>query len=281
MNKRIPRVCAVHDLSCFGRCALTVVLPTLSVMGVQTVPLPTALLSTHTGGFEGMSFLDLDGEMLDISRHFDRLGIEFDAIYTGFLGSAAQIETVSRLIDRFGSVGCTVFVDPVMGDDGTLYSTYTDKLMHGMKRLCKKADIITPNLTEACFLTGVPYRETDALSENDARAFAQTLCEKLRELFSADIALTGIHYENGMIATCGLTNGFFFHGRKRVGRNYPGTGDLFASVMLGRLLGGAEFPAAAGYASDFIGRVIEYSEESGEPARDGVVFEPLLSELRK
>ena len=121
---RIPRVASLHDLSCFGRCALTVVIPTLSAMGAQSVPIPTALLSTHTGGFTDMYFEELTDRMADISEHLSAIEVEFDAIYTGFLGSARQIDLVSSFIDRFSREGCPVFVDPVMGDDGELYSTY-------------------------------------------------------------------------------------------------------------------------------------------------------------
>ncbi len=275
----IPRIAAIHDLSSFGRCALTVVIPTLSAMGMQVVPIPTALLSTHTGGFTGMSFLDLDGEMRRTHDHFASLGLRFDAIYTGFLGSAAQIETVERFIERFGGEGCRVFVDPVMGDDGQLYSTYTEELALGMKRLCHVSDILTPNLTEACILTDTPY-PTEPLDRASALALGESLCRRMREVYSCDITLTGLHFDGDRIATCTLSGGrFSVHEDSRIGRNYPGTGDLFASVMLGRLMGGADVETSAADASRFTKRTVEYSETFGAPARDGVVFEPLLREL--
>ncbi len=281
MKKRIPRVAAIHDMSCFGRCALTVIIPTLSVMGIQTIPVPTALLSTHTGGFSNMTFLDLHGEMEGITRHFEELGIKFDAIYTGFLGSDAQIETVSEFINKFGSDDCLVFVDPVMGDDGVLYSTYTKELMLGMRHLCRAADVITPNLTEACFLTDTEYPDLKTASDTEAEAFTRRLCFKLNEKYLADVVLTGISYGDGKIATGTLKNGEFkLHVSEHIGRNYPGTGDIFASVMLGRLLGGGDIFDAAVSASDFTRDVIAYSEEYGEPARDGVVLEPMLLQLR-
>ena len=152
----MKKIAAIHDMSCFGRCALTVIIPLLSAMGHQVVPIPTALLSTHTGGFEDPYFMDLSDQMLKIVEHFEQLGVKFDAIYSGFLGSARQIHIVEDIIDRFGGNG-PVLVDPVMGDDGKLYSTYTDELVRGMTQLCRKADIITPNLTEACFMLGKPY----------------------------------------------------------------------------------------------------------------------------
>ncbi len=275
----IPRIAAIHDLSSFGRCALTVVMPTLSAMGMQVVPIPTALLSTHTGGFTGMSFLDLDGEMQRIGDHFASLGLCFDAIYTGFLGSAAQIETVERFIERFGGEGCCVFIDPVMGDDGALYSTYTDELVMGIKRLCHASAVLTPNLTEACILTDTPYPDTVPDRET-ALVLAESLCRKLYGIYGCEIALTGLHFDSDRIATCTLSGGrFSIHEDSRIGRNYPGTGDLFASVMLGHLLSGADFETAAEAASRFTRRAIEYSETFAAPARDGVVFEPLLKEL--
>ena len=158
-----PKVAAIHDLSCFGRCALTVIIPTLSALGSQTVPIPTALLSTHTGGFENMFFADLSREMDEISNHFSSLGMEFDAVYSGFLGSEAQIGRVSSFIDKFAKKGAPILVDPVMGDDGVLYSTYTKELGMGMRQLVQKADIITPNYTEACFLTETEYRSTNGI----------------------------------------------------------------------------------------------------------------------
>ena len=143
-----PRIAAIHDLSCFGRCSLTIALPVLSAMGCQCCPLPTALLSAHTG-ISGFTFLDTTDEMRRISAHWSQLSLHFQAIYTGFLGSDRQLDVVGRFLDRFADSGTTVMVDPVMGDDGILYSTYTEELMRGMAGLCRRADIITPNLTES------------------------------------------------------------------------------------------------------------------------------------
>ncbi|MBQ3015108.1 MAG: bifunctional hydroxymethylpyrimidine kinase/phosphomethylpyrimidine kinase, partial [Clostridia bacterium] len=153
------RIAAIHDFSCVGRCALTVVIPTLSVMGYQTIPLPTALLSSHTGGVEGLYFRDLTADMHRIAAHFDRLEMTFGSIYTGFLGSVEQISVVREFINRFGKTpdetgkAPLVLVDPVMGDDGVLYATYTKELADGMRELSTHAEVLTPNLTEACFLT--------------------------------------------------------------------------------------------------------------------------------
>ena len=151
-----PRIAAIHDLSCFGRCSLTIALPVLSAMGCQCCPLPTALLSAHTG-FPGNTFLDLAAEMGRIAEHWAAMDLQFDAIYSGFLGSADQVDTVARFFDTFKKSDTAVIVDPVMGDHGTAYRTCTPELCRGMRVLAENSDVITPNLTEAALLLDRPY----------------------------------------------------------------------------------------------------------------------------
>ncbi len=282
VGKPLPTALAIHDLSCFGKCALTVVLPVLSASGVETVPIPTALLSTHTGGFDGYYFEDLTGQMGDISKHLNELNIAVDAIYTGFLGREAQIEKVCGIIDSFGKNDPLVLVDPVMGDDGRLYSTYTNELMLGMRELCRKADVITPNVTEACFLTDTEYRESIDGGEEEAFAYASDMARKLLSFGVDKIVITGIHYEN-KVATYGYSRagGEFMHSSEYVKHPYPGTGDLFASVLLGGLMKKKSFRESAVFASEFTKRVIEYSANFDTPIRNGVAFEPFLYELNK
>ena len=153
-----PCVAAIHDMSGFGRCSLTVAIPILSAMGVQCCPLPTAFLSTHTGGFEGFTFLDMTDEMPKAARHWKSLGLHFSAVYSGFLGSARQITIVADIIRDFRGDGVVV-VDPVMGDGGAVYRTYTPEMCAGMTHLAEQADVITPNLTEAALLLGIPYEK--------------------------------------------------------------------------------------------------------------------------
>ena len=224
----VKRIAAIHDLSCFGRCALTVVIPALSALGYQVVPIPTALLSTHTGGFSGIHFSDLTDSMSKISEHFEKLSLTFDAIYTGFLGSEAQIEVVENFIRTFGK-DCAVMVDPVMGDDGMLYSTYNDELMRGISHLCKYADIITPNLTEACFLTGIPYKNTVKMSKSERSEYLDSICMALETDKKKKIIITGIFDGADNLAAYGIdpdTDSRFYHTVSRVSKNYPGTGDL-------------------------------------------------------
>ena len=181
-----PRVAAIHDMSGFGRCSLTVAIPILSAMGVQCCPLPTAFLSTHTGGFEGFTFLDMTDEMPRIAAHWARLGLEFQAIYSGFLGSERQIGIVEDFIRRFRRPDTVVVVDPVMGDFGRIYQTYTAAMCGGMARLAALADVITPTLTEAALLLGQPY-ETLPAGEAGLRQITERLSLEGRR----SVVLTG------------------------------------------------------------------------------------------
>lgn len=275
-NSALPRVAAIHDLSCFGRCALTVIQPTLSAMGAQVVPIPTALLSSHTGGFTGLYFRDLTEDMRKIIAHFDQLGLTFDAIYSGFLGSAEQIEIVSDFIRRFGE-GALVAVDPVMGDDGSLYQTYTDELVEGMRHLCSMADVITPNLTEACFLVRREMPLLPLANREAAEELARSLCADLfREFGTKKIVVTGLHY-NKMVA-----NACFEGGKVSLvetpcfPRSFPGTGDIFASVLVGALMNGKSLYDSVREAADFTCHTIAVSQDSPEPSRNGVAFEKCL-----
>lgn len=278
-NSALPRVAAIHDLSCFGRCALTVIEPTLSAMGLQVVPIPTALLSSHTGGFDGLYFRDLTEDMRKIIAHFYSLGLTFDAIYSGFLGSAEQIGIVEDFIRQFGE-GALVAVDPVMGDDGVLYKTYTEELVDGMRHLCSLADVITPNLTEACFLL---RREMPALPLEDrasAKALAGELCSELSRAFGTKkIVITGLHYGQTVANACLEDRSLSLIETPCFPRSFPGTGDIFASVLVGALVGGKSLCDAVRTAADFTCRTISVSQDSPEPSRNGVAFEGCLGDL--
>ena len=279
------KIAAIHDLSALGRCALTVILPTLSAMGYQVVPIPTALLSTHTGGYTDMHFHDLTDDMERISEHFQSLGTTFDSVYTGFLGSSHQIQTVERFLRIFGSAENgeqpLVLVDPVMGDDGELYSTYTPELARGIAHLCQYASVITPNLTEACFLTDTPYRDTKQLSEQDVNGYVNGLMDALQVQFRCRTVITGIHQKNGSVANlCADTDGSrFLSAQPECGHSYPGTGDIFASVLLGELLRGTAFAVAVEKAAEFVAHLIRISVRIPTPTREGVALEPELWRL--
>ena len=156
---RQKRIVAIHDISCVGRCSLTVALPVISAAGVEVSVIPTAVLSTHTGGFYGYTYRDLSDDILPIAGHWQSLGLQFDAFYTGFLGSYRQLDIIAELFERFKRTDNLMVVDPVMADHGQLYKVYDSSFPIGMRKLCKKADILVPNITEACLLTDTPYRE--------------------------------------------------------------------------------------------------------------------------
>lgn len=274
----MKKIAAIHDLSCFGRCALTVIIPLLSAMGHQTVPIPTALLSTHTGGFEQPYFRDLTDDMTPIAHHLEQVGVKFDAIYSGFLGSARQIRVVQDIIRRFGGRG-PVLVDPVMGDDGKLYSTYTDELVRGMAELCRSADIITPNLTEAHFLTGLDV--PDSIPDQSAAiALSLELCHSMREsLGVGNIVITGIHFGDRVGNAVMVGREVRLISKPRLGRSFPGTGEVFTSTLLGEMLRGKSLFEAAEAAQDFTYEVIKHSQSSPDATRDGVLLEECLGLL--
>ena len=278
----MKNILAIHDLSCFGRCALTVVIPVLSAMAHQVTPLPTALLSTHTGGFENMTFVNLSDTLMPSFEHMCRSGAGFDAVYSGFLGSAEQIEIVSDIIKKSSS--SKIFVDPVMGDGGKLYQTYTDEMKERMSELCSLADVITPNLTEASFLLGEDYTDTVSMTLREAEYFAKEKCMRLQEKYGCGfVALTGVEYtENGRlyIGTAALCpDGFEFIENEHVGTGYPGTGDLFASIMLGEMLCEKPFFECARLAAGFVSECVSDTYAAGTPVRNGVLLEKHLYKL--
>ncbi len=272
-----PRVAAIHDMSGFGRCSLTVAIPILSAMGVQCCPLPTAFLSTHTGGFEGFTFLDMTDELPKVSAHWKSLGLDFQAIYSGFLGSERQIGMVADFILNFRSPGTIVVVDPVMGDHGRIYQTYTPSMCAGTVRLAEQADVITPNLTEAALLLGVPYESLP--SDGDG-------CRKIVEKLSLDgrrsVVLTGASVtpeQTGAMCYDVRTGRTEAVQTRRVPREFHGTGDVFASVLTGALVKGRSLTEAAWEAAEFVRACAERTVRERLPMREGVDFEPLLGLL--
>ena len=268
-----PRVAAIHDLSCFGRCSLTIALPVLSAMGCQCCPLPTALLSAHTG-FTGGSFLDLTEEMQRIADHWARIDIHFDGIYSGFLGSAAQIGTVRQFIGRFRGTGLVV-IDPVLGDHGQAYRTCTPELCNGMRRLAESADIITPNLTEASLLLEQPYETIQAIGPAE-------IVRRLSLEGRRSVVLTGYSTGDGQTgALCfDRADGSIQAVQvQRVPRDFSGTGDLFTSVLTGAMVKGVPLIQAARTAADFVQSCAARTLAAGNTDGEGVDFEPLLGTL--
>ena len=269
-----PRIAAIHDLSCFGRCSLTIALPVLSAMGCQCCPLPTALLSAHTG-FPGNTFLDLTAEMGRIADHWAAMDLQFDAIYSGFLGSADQVDTVARFFDTFKKSDTAVIVDPVMGDHGTAYRTCTPELCRGMRVLAENSDVITPNLTEAALLLDRPYEE---IQRTDAYEVVRRLSVGGRR----SVVLTGYSSESGQTgALCFDRDSGESKAVQtpREPQDFSGTGDLFASVLAGGVARGVPLFQAAQAAADFVRDCIARTLAEGLTEQDGVDFEPLLGQL--
>ncbi|MBE6552311.1 MAG: pyridoxamine kinase [Ruminococcaceae bacterium] len=271
-----PKAACVHDLAGFGRCSFSVILPTLACMGVQPCAIPTAVLSTHTGGFTGFTFLDFTEHIEDYYKHWIELDVKFDAFYSGFLGSFRQIELVEDMIKGFGYPK-TILVDPVMGDDGSLYSTYTEEMQNGMKALVKMATVITPNITEASFLLDIPCRDY-SLSEKD-KLF--DIAKRLGEFGPDMITVTGINSTNSVATVCydKKRGEPVIMENERVPKSYPGTGDIFASVLLGELLRDRSLEQSCEKACSFVHDVIEYSRRFDYPVREGVLLESLLYKL--
>jgi pyridoxine kinase len=259
-----PRVAAVHDLSGYGRCSLTVALPVLTAMGADCSPLLTAYLSSHTG-FAGFTFADMTGQMDAVIGHWLELGIVFDALYSGFLGSARQIGIVRRAIERFNPK--IVFIDPVMGDHGRIYKTYTPEMCAAMRELIEDAAVITPNLTEAAVLLGFPP-DTVPRDQNEAAEWLARLSTAGRKA-----VITGLRTEPSNVTT--LCAGRVIK-RPFTGRDYHGTGDLFASVTLGCLLRGGSLPDAAETAADFVWRAAGITAKTDSA---DIIFAPLLGRL--
>ena len=269
-----PRIAAIHDLSCFGRCSLTIALPVLSAMGCQCCPLPTALLSAHTG-FPGNTFLDLTAEMGRIADHWAAMDLQFDAIYSGFLGSADQVDTVARFFDTFKKSDTAVIVDPVMGDHGTAYRTCTPELCWGMRVLAENSDVITPNLTEAALLLDRPYEE---IRQSDAYEVVRRLSLGGRR----SVVLTGYSSESGQTgALCFDRDSGESKAVQtpREPQDFSGTGDLFASVLAGGVARGVPLFQAAQAAADFVRDCIARTLAEELTEQDGVDFEPLLGQL--
>lgn len=271
---RIPRAACINDLSGFGRCSLTTAISVISAAGVQVCPVPTAILSKHTG-FDSFYFSDLTDSMSPYTTDWREL--EFDGIYSGFLGSVKQIKIVENFINEHKSDKVTpyIIVDPVMGDKGRLYPTYTLEMQSEMRSLVSRADLITPNITEACFLTGTEYT-----GEEISMNFAKELLKKLAFSGCGQIVLTGIVKDSNIVNMTLSEGNISIDERYRESRVFSGTGDIFASVVCAFILKGASVAEAVEKAGKFISLSIENTLKLETPLSEGVVFEPVLHMLR-
>ncbi len=277
MNKPVMEVAAIHDLSGYGRASLTVAIPVLSAMGIQVCPLPTSVLSTQTSGFTDYSFADFTDNMEKVIQHWKKLDIKFDAVYTGFLGSGRQISIIEDFIRFFRKERQIVVVDPVMGDNGKSYDTIDDGIINGMKSLVSLADIITPNVTEASMLIG-----EDVRLESDKHR--KTVLKKLSEMGPDRVVITSVPEKNNRMSVIAYernTESFWKMEHNFIDAYYPGTGDIFTSVLTGALLNGESLPMAMNKAVSFLSLAIKTSYGYNIPRRNGVMFERVISELPK
>ena len=268
----MKRILTVQDISCVGRCSLTVALPIISAAGVEAGVLPTAVLSTHTG-FPKFTFCDLTGEIEPISKTFSELDIGFDAIYTGYLGSFEQLKLVGDLIDRNGNADTKIVIDPAMADNGKLYHGFTPEFALAMAKLCGKADLMIPNITEASFMLGVPYVETYD------EAYIKEMLKKLCALGAKCAAISGVTFESGKIGVYSYnseTDEYFSYYNERLPVAYHGTGDIFASATVGAMMRGHTMESALAVAVDFTLECIRLTMQDPDRRTYGVNFEEAL-----
>ncbi len=279
MEKKQKNVAAIHDISGFGKCSLTVALPILSAAGISTSVMPTAVLSTHTGGFTGYTFRDLTGDLRPFYRHWKSLGLSFDAVYSGYLGSFEQLDIVSEFIDAFRTPGMRVLIDPAMADNGKLYGAFDEKFVRGMAKLCAKADLVVPNITEAAMMLGEPYREGSY-----DKAYIETLLKGLLAMGPRRAVLTGVFFDEKRLgAACAdaASGAIEYRFAPRVEGYYHGTGDVFASALLGALENGKTLGDSVQIAVEFTQQSIVRTKEAGTDVRFGVNFEAGLPEYAR
>ena len=263
---------AIHDISGVGKCSITVALPVLSACGVETAIMPTAVLSTHTGGFTGFTYRDLTEDMLPTARHWKEVGCSFDSLYTGFLGSGEQIEIVKEIFTMFKNENNVIIVDPVMGDNGKIYQTYTKAMADGMRELCERADIVVPNITEACYMLKMEYKDGPY-----EREYIEDILRGLYAMGPNKAILTGVSFDDEKLgAACYDGDKIEYFLLDKIEGHYHGTGDLFCSVLLGGILNGMDIFSACEIATEFTWKSIEATHLHSKDFKFGPKFECVL-----
>ena len=272
MNKK---VLTMQDISCYGQCSITVALPIISAWGYETAILPSAILSTHTSGFKNFTVHDLSNEIPKIINHWKNEGIKYDAFYVGYLGEVGHVDLVIQIKNELLNKNGFFVLDPVMGDNGKLYPAFNNDYVKAIRRLIKEANIILPNLTEACFLTDTEYKE-----EYD-EAYIKDIVNKLIDLGAKKIVLTGIAYEKGATGVFVYDGNDYHHFvHPKINKSYHGTGDVYASTFLGAYLGNNDLMKSAITAADFVVEAIKNTLD--DPSHNySVKFEPLLIDFIK
>ena len=271
----MKRVLTIQDISCLGKCSLTIALPVISALGSETVILPTAVLSTHTM-FQGFTCKDLSDQIEPIVEHWKNENVEFDAIYTGYLGTAEQIDQVKEIFRTFRKDGTVIIVDPVMADNGKLYPAFDMDYVRKNATLCAEADIIVPNITEACFMTGMEYRE------HHDEAYIKELLARLNEFGARVSVLTGVSFSEGMTGVMGYDrekDDYFLYQNRRIDATFHGTGDLFTSTCVGEIMKGKDWRDAMRIAADYTAHTIEVTMENPDKPWYGVDFEATIPYL--
>ncbi len=271
----MKRILTIQDISCLGKCSLTVALPIISAMGVETTILPTAVLSTHTM-FKNFTVKDLSDQLVPITDHWKSEGVTFDAIYTGYLGTEEEIKVAKRIFDEFRTEDNVIFVDPVMADNGKLYPAFDERYAECNATLCAGADVIVPNITEACFMTGTPYRE------RYDEGYIIELLDRLAALGARVSAITGVSLSPGKTGVMGYdrkTGERFTYQNDRVDASYHGTGDIFSSVCVGALMRGLSLPDAVKLAADYTADTIRATLQNPKKPWYGVDFEATIPQL--
>lgn len=272
----MKRIITVQDISCVGKCSLTVALPVISAMGVEASVLPTAVLSAHTM-FKNFTFRDLTEDIPAISDHWKSENIHFDAIYTGYLGSFEQLELMSKFFDDYKADDTLIFVDPVMADNGKLYPGFTEDFAASMTKLCGKADIIVPNMTEASFMLGIPY-----IASGYDEEYIKDILRRLCATGAKKAVLTGVSFEEGKLGVMSYdseTDRFFTYFRERINANFHGTGDIFSSTCVGALMNGMSLDEALQVATDYTVECIRVTEDDPKCRWYGVNFESAIPYL--
>jgi len=271
------KIVTIQDISCIGRCSITVALPIISAAGIETSILPTTVLSTHTGGFNGYTFRDLTDDIEPIMQHWKSLNIKFDAIYTGYLGSFKQVELVLKFINDFKSNETIVIVDPAMGDCGVLYKGFEENFPKEMSKLCSVADIVIPNLTEAALMLGEPY-----IDSGYSMDYIEGLLRKLCDLGTSSAVLTGISFNKGKLGAVAYDSKedkFYSYFTSKIDGYYHGTGDVFASALVAATVTGFDLGKAIEIAVNFTVNSIKRTFEVGTDCRYGVAFEQGIPEF--
>ena len=271
----MKRVLTVQDISCLGKCSITIALPVISALGSETVILPTALLSTHSI-FENFTCKDLSDQIMPIAQHWKSQDVKFDAIYTGYLGTMEEIDMMKEIVRLFGGEDTLVIVDPAMGDKGILYPAFDEAYALKNKELCSIADIVLPNITEASFMTGLPYKE-----EYD-EAYVKEMLQALHALGAKVSILTGVSLEPGKTGIMGYdsrSDSYFSYQNEKIGAQFHGTGDLFASTFVGEVMKGLDWTDAIRIAADYTAHTIAVTMENPKKFWYGVDFETTIPDL--